>query len=73
MKSYSAASGPGSCGRTDPHSLPAAAPMELVADVALVVAACDVDHNFSRATEVQLAEALDKFPIDSVVGKAGAY
>ena len=47
--------------------------MELVADVALVVAACDVDHNFARATEVQLAEALEMFPIDSVVGKAGAY
>ena len=72
-KSYSAASRVGSCGRTEPHNRPAAAPIELVAVVALVVAACDVDHSFARATEVQLADTLERLPIDSVEGKVGAY
>lgn len=72
-KSYSAGSALGSCGRTEPHNRPAAAPIELVADVALVVAAWEVDHHFAFAAEVQLADTFDRFPMDSVVGSAGAY
>jgi hypothetical protein len=54
----------------EPHSRPAAAPRELVADAAPAEAVCEVAQNLDRAAEVQLADVFER---ESVEGRLGAY